>query len=273
MPIHKSKEVMLSTAAILDALKEEPISWADVFDDEPYPTPEDVSARNETILASETLAIEEARLRSIKEKEECMAEHKALLADWASQDYWRDNHCTCYKDMTEEEFEALTMQEYREMDEGICACYKKVKLDEHGAPEECRFFNSPAGCRDGDACLYKHVTRDPASMPCRFEASAVGCNPGFGRKCPYMHSKPQVDAPPPSEVLCRFDGRCHPPAGSTCLYKHSDSGWRSAPAPAWRSAAGGSSADTMCRFDGRCNPAPGKKCPFKHSKPSSGNKH
>jgi len=273
------------TDPIQVALSNGTMSWADTLDPEPLPTPEEAAAFSAaqaayaaTVAERRAGAAEEERLQAIQDAEESAKAVKDQYAEWASQDYWRANHCTCYKDMTYEEFEALSMGELRAMDEGECACYKKVHLDENGEPEECRFFNSPAGCRDGADCFYKHIERDPSQMPCRFEASAVGCNPGFGRKCPYMHSKPQVAAPPPSDVLCRFDGRCHPPAGSVCPYKHSDAGWRSAPAPSWRSgggsaAGGGSSAETMCRFDGRCNPAPGKKCPFKHSKPSCGHRH
>jgi hypothetical protein len=65
--------------------------------------------------------------------------------------------------------------------------------------------------------FYKHVERNPAEMQCRFELSDVGCNPGFGRKCPYKHTKPQV---PIAEVMCRFNFKCNPRKGTKCPYKH-----------------------------------------------------
>lgn len=208
----------------------------------------------------------------------------SLTAEWASEDYWWSKRCTC----TEEELDNHNGGGPISV---TCACYKKVKLDETGEPQECRFFNSPAGCRDGADCVYQHKKRDPATMPCRFELSPVGCNPGFGRKCPYMHSKEPTAT---ETIVCRFDGRCKPPPGATCPYKHTaqtvSGSWRCSSAAAaaagaaaaaptssnsWSRSAGGSSSsagaartssksDTPCSFGSRCNPRGGKPCPFKH---------
>lgn len=192
----------------------------------------------------------------------------SVKAEWASEDYWWSKRCTCTE-------EALDNNNGGGPIPVTCPCYKKVKLDENDEPQECRFFNSPAGCRDGADCVYQHMKRDPATMPCRFELSPVGCNPGFGRKCPYMHTK----EPTATETMpCRFDGRCKPPPGATCPYKHTaqaaTGSWRcsSSGASATATAAGASSSwsrtssksDTPCSFGSRCNPRGGKPCPFKH---------
>jgi hypothetical protein len=53
--------------------------------------------------------------------------------------------------------------------------------------EECRFFNTPRGCREGDDCDYLHIKRSMSDLRCRFLDTPRGCNPGFGRRCPYKH--------------------------------------------------------------------------------------
>ena len=52
-------------------------------------------------------------------------------------------------------------------------------------PEECRFFNSPNGCREGTDCPYKHVERALSEIPCRFNGTAPGSKPAFGKRCPH----------------------------------------------------------------------------------------
>jgi hypothetical protein len=140
-----------------------------------------------------------------KEKAEILEDIKYREACWASEDYWSANHCTCSQEVIEE---------YVYEEGKPCACYQKIHLGADGMPEECRFFNSPAGCRDGSACIYKHVERDPATIPCRFEQSSAGCVPSHGRRCPYMHTKPMV---PINMVPCRFNFKCKARA---CPYKH-----------------------------------------------------
>jgi hypothetical protein len=54
-----------------------------------------------------------------------------------------------------------------------------------GEIEECRFFNSAAGCRSGDQCPYKHVQREQQTIECRFFKSPRGCR--NGAKCPFKH--------------------------------------------------------------------------------------
>ena len=54
-----------------------------------------------------------------------------------------------------------------------------------GEVEECRFFNSAAGCRSGEACPYKHIARDQQTIECRFFKSPRGCR--NGAKCPFKH--------------------------------------------------------------------------------------
>jgi hypothetical protein len=54
-----------------------------------------------------------------------------------------------------------------------------------GEIEECRFFNSAAGCRSGDQCPYKHIARDQQTIECRFFKSPRGCR--NGAKCPFKH--------------------------------------------------------------------------------------
>jgi hypothetical protein len=53
--------------------------------------------------------------------------------------------------------------------------------------EECRFFNSPAGCRNGDDCPYVHVKRSLGEIRCRFLDTERGCRPSRGVRCPYKH--------------------------------------------------------------------------------------
>ncbi len=209
---------------ILVALQNGTMSWADcVMMDVPEPTEEEMvafraaSEKYQAAAADRRAAeVEAQRLEMEKEQAEAEEERKYMIAGWASEEWWANNRCTC----TWEQIDSLPMGS-----DVPCLCYKRVHLTEDGEPEECRFFNSPAGCRDGAHCVYQHVTRDPSTMPCRFEAAAVGCNPGFGRKCPYMHSKPQVVASEPAR--CRFDGRCHPAPDKTCPFKHSpkEEGW------------------------------------------------
>ena len=56
-----------------------------------------------------------------------------------------------------------------------------------GELEECRYFNTPRGCREGDDCDYLHIKRSLSELRCRFLDTPRGCNPGFGRRCPYKH--------------------------------------------------------------------------------------
>lgn len=158
---------------------------------------EDKKKRDEALALAET--------EWLKEAEEDV---KYVTSLWASEEYWIKNHCTCSMEDIETHVEELG---------NPCKCFQKIHLDENGEPEECRFFNSPCGCRDGDACIYKHTERDPATIACRFELTDVGCNPGFGRKCPYMHTKPQV---PIGEIMCKFNFKCKPRKGAPCPYKH-----------------------------------------------------
>lgn len=57
----------------------------------------------------------------------------------------------------------------------------------HTELEECRYFNTPRGCREGDDCDYLHIKRSLSDLRCRFLETPRGCNPGFGRRCPYKH--------------------------------------------------------------------------------------
>ena len=239
---------------------------------------EEVWAKTADIRQAATDAERQAKEERAAESAEGVA---SLIGEWASEDYWWSKRCTC----TEEDIDNNNGGGPIPV---TCPCYKKVKLDENGEPQECRFFNSPAGCRDGADCVYQHKKRDPSTMPCRFELSPVGCNPGFGRKCPYMHTKEQTAT---ETVLCRFDGRCKPPPGATCPYKHSanagaGASWRSSGSSSSSSTAGnswsragaaggcsgstaaavrtGSKSDTPCSFGSRCKPRDGKSCPFKH---------
>lgn len=237
---------------------------------------EEVWAKTADVREAATAAARQAKEERAAESAEGCA---SLTAEWASEDYWWSKRCTC----TEEELDNHNGGGPISV---TCPCYKKVKLDETGEPQECRFFNSPAGCRDGADCVYQHKKRDPATMPCRFELSPVGCNPGFGRKCPYMHTKEPTAT---ETIVCRFDGRCKPPPGATCPYKHTaqtvSGSWRTVGAAAatsscsnsWSRSAGGcssssssssaktsSKSDTPCSFGSRCNPRGGKPCPFKH---------
>jgi Phosphorylated CTD interacting factor 1 WW domain len=61
----------------------------------------------------------------------------------------------------------------------------------------CRFFGTPAGCRQGQACPFSHEDIDPAERkrradaaakqtPCSFFASGRGCRKGDA--CPFLHS-------------------------------------------------------------------------------------
>ena len=61
----------------------------------------------------------------------------------------------------------------------------KIHRDENGEPEECRFFNSAHGCREGDKCPYKHIKRSLSEIPCRFFGMSMGCRKGSA--CPYKH--------------------------------------------------------------------------------------
>ena len=61
----------------------------------------------------------------------------------------------------------------------------KVHRDENGEPEECRFFNSVAGCREAEKCPYKHIKKSLSDIPCRFFRMSIGCRKG--KTCPYKH--------------------------------------------------------------------------------------
>lgn len=230
----KEASIRMSIACLLAAINADPIqlalyngtmSWADcVMLDAPAATQADLDAFKSASLKFQASANERAAAKAealrLAEQEAVNAaemDRKYHIASRASEAWWEINRCTC----TWDQIDALTMGSLVP-----CPCYKRVHLTEDGEPEECRFFNSPAGCRDGAHCVYKHVARDPSTMPCRFEASAVGCNPGFGRKCPYLHTKQQVAALEPA--ICRFDGRCRPSNGKVCPFKHTDK-WSRAP--------------------------------------------
>ena len=211
---------------VLRALDLGSMSWGDAFMlDEPEMTLEELEAWKASQIiylaarAERDAETAEAR-RLVEEAEEAEAEteRKYMEATWAAEEWWGKNRCVC----THEEVDSLPMGS-----DVPCLCFKRVHLTEDGEPEECKFFNSPSGCRDGAGCVYRHVERNPAEMPCRFEASAAGCHPAFGRTCPYKHLKPQTG--PVEVALCRFDGRCNPAKGKTCPYRHEKQGggeWR-----------------------------------------------
>jgi hypothetical protein len=62
---------------------------------------------------------------------------------------------------------------------------KEIHLGPDGKPEECRFFNTKAGCRSGDECPYQHIKRDQQAIECRFFKTARGCRSGSA--CIYKH--------------------------------------------------------------------------------------
>ena len=158
-------------------------SWGDLLTNDEISSPVTAteSRRYQEVRAKmerEEKASKEIKEAKQKEEDDEMKDEAAYLTSlWASEDYWAQNHCTCMHFDEPGQFE--------------CRCFVKIHLDANGEPEECRFFNSPAGCRDGESCFYKHVKRDISEIPCRFESTEVGCNPGHGRKCPYMHLLPQ----------------------------------------------------------------------------------
>ena len=47
----------------------------------------------------------------------------------------------------------------------------------------CSYFNTPAGCRHGDACHFVHAPS--SAQPCRFFNSPAGCQ--YGDACRYAH--------------------------------------------------------------------------------------
>ena len=108
--------------------------------------------------------------------------------NWAFEDEERARHvCTCPNpDGPDAEWDPPMGWE--------CECFKPLHRDAEGNVEECRFFNSPMGCREGAACPYTHVKRDISEIPCRFETSGVGCRPMRGKTCPYKHA-PRVAQP------------------------------------------------------------------------------
>jgi len=149
--------------------------------------------------------------------------------NWAFEDMERLHHvCTCPNpDGPDAEWDPPMGWE--------CECFKPLHRDAEGNVEECRFFNSPMGCREGTACPYTHVKRDISEIPCRFETSGVGCRPMRGKTCPYKHA-PRA-APAPVVPAWRSD------AGSDAASVASagSDGWRPAGA-GWRAAGGGGRA-------------------------------
>ncbi len=109
--------------------------------------------------------------------------------NWAFEDMERAHHvCTCPNpDGPDAEWDPPMGWE--------CECFKPLHRDAEGNVEECRFFNSPMGCREGTACPYTHVKRDISEIPCRFETSGVGCRPMRGKTCPYKHAPRAAPAP------------------------------------------------------------------------------
>lgn len=153
-------------------------SWGDLLLNDEVSTPLSAAeAKKYQMIRDKAEADKQAALA--KQQAEDEEEAAYLKSLWASEDYWAQNHCTCMH------FDEPTVGPFE------CSCFVKIHLDANGEPEECRFFNSPSGCRDGESCFYKHVKRDISEIQCRFETTEVGCNPGHGRKCPYMHLLPQ----------------------------------------------------------------------------------
>ena len=160
----------------------------------------------------------EERIAAEKAAEDARAAERAAEAaeaqldferEEASRAYWAAHCCKC----TVEDFEAMPGGAFPE----VCPCYRKIHLDENGQPEECRFFNSPAGCRDGDQCVYKHTPRALCDIPCRFEATDAGCRPMRGKVCPYKHEHVHVPA----------------------VAAPAEDGWTVAGGGSWRSPGGG----------------------------------
>ena len=187
-PSDRFKQLIASNPTLTTMLNGTSGSWGELLLKDEVSSP---------VSANDARRYQEARAKM--EREECArkemkdaaeAKQKAEEDDetayvkslWASEDYWAANHCTC------DHFDEPISGPFE------CRCFVKLHLDADGVPEECRFFNSPMGCRDGANCFYKHVQRDICEIPCRFEAMEVGCHPGHGRKCPYKHSLPPKPA-------------------------------------------------------------------------------
>eukprot|EP01084_Bolivina_argentea_P008420 15771_1 len=55
----------------------------------------------------------------------------------------------------------------------------------------CYYYNTPKGCKKGDACDYKHPKKQPSTNEkqkvCTFYNTAKGCNKGI--HCPFQHPK------------------------------------------------------------------------------------
>jgi hypothetical protein len=147
----------------------------------------------------------------------------------ASRAYWSEHCCKC----TMEDWDALPGGAFPE----VCPCYRKIHLDANGQPEECRFFNSPAGCRDGDQCIYKHTPRALCDIPCRFEATDAGCRPMRGKVCPYKHehAHAHVVAAAAAPAPAAADG--WQVAGGGCSWRGVGGGGGS-----WRRPGGGGSS-------------------------------
>jgi hypothetical protein len=61
----------------------------------------------------------------------------------------------------------------------------EIHLGPDGLPEECRFFNTAAGCRSGEKCPYQHIKRAQQEIECRFFKMPRGCRSGAA--CIYKH--------------------------------------------------------------------------------------
>jgi len=189
-----------------------------------------------TVHAFAEAQVEDSRLWRVA-KAELQQRH------WAFEDEERARHvCSCPNpDGGDAEWDPPMGWE--------CECFKALHRDALGNVEECRFFNSPMGCREGDACPYSHVKRDISEIACRFETSGVGCKPARGKVCPYKHAAPPAAdwrAPAPSWrddarsvasagsgdgwVVAGPRGHAHGPAcGSSCrppMHGRAAGGWR-----------------------------------------------
>jgi len=178
--------------------------------------------REEHLAAQKALAEAEKVARAMEAAEAQLD----FQREEASRAYWAAHCCKC----TEADWDALPGGGFPD----VCPCYRKIHLDANGEPEECRFFNSPAGCRDGEACVYKHTPRALCDIPCRFEATDAGCRPMRGKVCPYKHTffAFKVPAAVAAATLA--------PAPATAHAAAAEDGWQVAGGGgSWRSPGGG----------------------------------
>ena len=185
-----------------------------------------------------------------------------------------------YINMTEQEFEALGngFSEYWEEKYAawvLTTIPKDPHRDAEGNIEACRYFNTSVGCHppEGQKCPYRHVLgKAPEAEECKFFSTPRGCK--NGDKCPFKHTTASAASTASTASLdfaaARAGGgswRQPAAAAVAAVAAPAADGWELAGAKPFKcpSRASSAAAQEPCKFfRSKKGCRSGSSCPYPH---------